>query len=65
MAAGCNKPASPIAEQTVERLRAPEDGPKREEWKPTATPECQAQAPVVSEERSLRGFVSRSVDANG
>jgi hypothetical protein len=26
---------------------------------------CQAQAPVVNEERSLRGFVSRSVDASG
>jgi len=48
MAAGRNKPASPIAEQTVERLRTPEDGPKREVWKPTATSECLAQAPVRS-----------------
>jgi hypothetical protein len=26
VAAGCNKPAKPVAEQAVERLRKPEDG---------------------------------------
>jgi hypothetical protein len=46
MAAGCNKPASPIAEKTVERLRAPEDGPKQKVWRPDATPECLARAPA-------------------
>jgi len=64
MAVGCNKPASPIAEQTVERLRTPEDGPKREVWEPFATPECLAQVPVRSWREAKRGFSRRLVDAS-
>jgi hypothetical protein len=54
MAAGCNKPASPYADETVGRPRTPEDGPKRRSWDSSATPDALALGAGEIDERGPR-----------
>jgi hypothetical protein len=67
MAAGWNKPASSIAEKTVERLRTPEDGRKREAWdafRDSTTRSCDVMKRAKTPGRKLapKGFERAVMD---